>query len=113
MRVKFLLKTGIILAGFVFVNTVALNTTTVFADSPSIEEVESRARIQDRTVVLTYDLVDNSEDYWVYKYRAAPYDFYYNTKTKKWKSVQYISNLEHTVNVMVDGWAKYGPWRPR
>ena len=30
-----------------------------------------------------------------------------------WKSVQYISNLEHTVNVIVDGWGKYGPWSPR
>lgn len=28
-------------------------------------------------------------------------------------SLYNIFNLEHTVNVMVDGWAKYGPWRPR
>ena len=90
-----------------------MNTTTVFANSPSVEEAESSARIQDRTVVLTYDPVDDSDNYWVYKYRVAPYDFYYNTKTNKWKTVQYISTWEHTTNVIVDGWGKYGPWRPR
>lgn len=113
MKAKFILKTGIILTSFVFLNTVALNTTTVLANSPSVEEAESSARIQDRTVVLTYDPVDDSDNYWVYKYRAAPYDFYYNTKTNKWKTIQYISTWEHTTNVIVDGWGKYGPWRPR
>ena len=113
MKAKFLLKAGIVLTCFISLNTVVLKSTTVFADSPSIEEGESTARIQERAAILTYDPVDDSSRYWVYQYRAAPYDFYYNTKTKKWKTVQYISTVEHTVNVMADGWGKYGPWRPR
>lgn len=69
---------------------------------------------EDRVTMLNYDSMnDDPEHYWVFKYRAAPFDFYYNTMTGAWKQVQYISTVEHVTNVVFDGWAKYGPWRPR
>lgn len=48
-----------------------------------------------------------------YRYTAKPYDFYYNPYTGEWKMVQVIPTLQHMVNVMFDGWARYGPWVPR
>ncbi|MFU2206810.1 hypothetical protein [Streptococcus pluranimalium] len=43
---------------------------------------------------------------WKYAYTAAPYSFYKHTATGEWKMVQTTSNLNHTVNTVIGGWAK-------
>ena len=47
------------------------------------------------------------------RYTDPANQFYYNPYTGEWKMVQVIPTLQHMVNVMFDGWARYGPWVPR
>lgn len=67
--------------------------------------------------VITYVQVPsdpgNVYSKWIYKYTAAPYDFYYNPYLGTWKMVQTTSYMNHMVQTIFNGWATSGPWVPR